>query len=67
MEKSILIKLLKELNDEQQTVIKMKFLEELDNSTIAQILNKTEGAIRVIQHRAISKLKELFDNNIRKL
>lgn len=67
IEQSILIKLLKELNDEQQTVIKMKFLEELDNSTIAQILNKTEGAIRVIQHRAISRLKELFDNNIRKL
>jgi RNA polymerase sigma-70 factor (ECF subfamily) len=66
IEQSILIKLLKELNDEQQTVIKMKFLEELDNSTIAQILNKTEGAIRVIQHRAISKLKELFDKNIRK-
>jgi RNA polymerase sigma-70 factor (ECF subfamily) len=66
IEQSILIKLLKELNDEQQSVIKMKFLEELDNSTIAKILNKTEGAIRVIQHRAIGKLKELFQDNIRK-
>lgn len=66
IEQSILIKLLKELNDEQQSVIKMKFLEELDNSTIAKILNKTEGAIRVIQHRAIAKLKELFNDNIRK-
>lgn len=66
IEQSILLKLLKELNDEQQSVIKMKFIEELDNSTIAQLLDKTEGAIRVIQHRAISKLKELFQNNIRK-
>ena len=38
----------------------MKFIEDLDNLTIAGALNKTEGAIRVIQHRAISKLKELF-------
>jgi RNA polymerase sigma-70 factor, ECF subfamily len=67
IEQSILIKLLKELNDEQQSVIKMKFLEELDNPTIAKILNKTEGAIRVIQHRAILKLKELFNDNIRKV
>lgn len=66
IEQSILIKLLKELNDEQQSVIKMKFMEELDNTDIAKILNKTEGAIRVIQHRAISKLKELFDTHIRK-
>lgn len=66
IEQSILIKLLKELNDEQQTIIKMKFFEELDNQTIAKILNKTEGAIRVIQHRAITRLKEIFKNSISK-
>lgn len=60
LEQSILIKLLKELSDEQQSVIKMKFFEDLDNITIAALLNKTEGAIRVIQHRAINKLKELL-------
>lgn len=66
LEQSILIKLLKELNDEQQSVIKMKFFEDLDNSTIAKILNKTEGAIRVIQHRAITKLKDIFNDTISK-
>lgn len=66
IEQSILIKLLKELNDEQRSVIKMKFFEELDNSTIATILNKTEGAIRVIQHRAITRLKDIFKDSISK-
>lgn len=66
IEQSILIKIIKELNDEQQTVIKLKFLEDLDNSTIAKLLNKTEGSIRVIQHRAISKLKEIFLEKINK-
>ena len=54
---------LKKLTDEQQLVIKLKFLDDLDNSEIAQILNKSEGAIRVIQHRAINELKHLLNEN----
>lgn len=61
-QQTLFIKLLKELSPEQQQVIKLKFLEDIDNDAIAQMLNKTEGAIRVIQHRAISKLKELIDS-----
>ena len=61
-EQVVFIKLLKELTPEQQQVIKLKFLEDIDNDIIAQMMNKTEGAIRVIQHRAIAKLKELIDN-----
>lgn len=61
-EQVVFIKLLKELTPEQQQVIKLKFLEDINNSVIAQMLQKTEGAIRVIQHRAIAKLKELIDN-----
>lgn len=60
-QQKIFLKLLKELSPEQQVVIKMKFLEDLPNIQIANILNKTEGAIRVIQHRALSKLKELIN------
>lgn len=60
-QQTLFIKLLKELPTDQQQVIKLKFLDDLENETIAQMLNKTEGAIRVIQHRAISKLKELIE------
>lgn len=60
-EQVVFMKLLKELTDEQQQVIKLKFLEDIDNPIIAQMMNKTEGAIRVIQYRAIAKLKELID------
>jgi RNA polymerase sigma-70 factor, ECF subfamily len=58
-QQAVLLKLLKELGAEQQAVIKMKFLEDLDNGEIAQLLGKSEGAIRVIQHRALNKLLEL--------
>ncbi|HEX3095508.1 MAG TPA: sigma-70 family RNA polymerase sigma factor [Patescibacteria group bacterium] len=60
-EQTVFIKVLKDLSPEQQQVIKLKFLEDLDNATIAEIIGKTEGAIRVIQHRAITRLKELID------
>lgn len=61
-QQKIFIKLLKELTTEQQTVIKLKFLEGLNNDEIATMLDKKEGAIRVIQHRAIAKLKSLIKN-----
>lgn len=51
---------LKLLSPDQQVVIKLKFLDDLENHEIAHILDKTEGAIRVIQHRAIAELKKLF-------
>ena len=53
--------LLRQLTPEQQIVIKLKFLEDLENSEIAELIAKTEGSIRVIQHRAIQKLQELFN------
>lgn len=59
---AILNRLIKQLPPEYQQVLKLKFFEDLDNEVIAQTLNKSEGAIRVIQFRAISKLKELFED-----
>ncbi len=55
-----LLKLIKELTVEQQIVIKLKFFEDLTTPEIAEMLHKSEGSIRVIQHRAIAKLQELI-------
>ena len=56
-----IFELLNQLPSEQRDVVKYKFFEDLTNEEIAYILGKSEGAIRVIQHRAISKLKELLN------
>lgn len=53
---------LKQLPPDQQTVIKLKFLDELENSEIAKLLNKPEGTVRVIQHRGIQQLKKILNN-----
>lgn len=46
------------LSQNQRQVIMLKFIEGLDNSEIAQILGKREGAIRVLQMRALYKLRQ---------
>ncbi|HEX9502775.1 MAG TPA: RNA polymerase sigma factor [Patescibacteria group bacterium] len=55
-----ILDVLHELPAEQQEVIKYKYFEDLSNEEIAYILGKNEGTIRVIQHRALAKLKEIL-------
>ena len=38
----------------------MRFVEDMSPQEIASILNKSEGSIRLIQHKAIKRLKELL-------
>src|SRR3990167_5370778 len=54
---------LPKLGADQQIVIKLKFIDELDNEEIAALLKKSEGAIRVIQHRALTELKKLLNQD----
>src|SRR5262249_37335023 len=41
------------LNQDQQTVIILRFTEGLSHAEVGRILGKSEGAVRVIQHRAL--------------
>ncbi len=54
---------LKKLEPDQQNLLIMKFIEDLPNKEIAEILGKTEGAVRVIQHRALKQLKKQLDES----
>ncbi|MCB0216190.1 MAG: sigma-70 family RNA polymerase sigma factor [Chloroflexi bacterium] len=47
---------LSELTDDQQQVIILKFVDGLSNLEVAQILGKTEGAVKSLQHRALASL-----------
>ncbi len=52
---------LAKLEFDQQNVLIMKFIDDLSTKEIAQALSKSEGAIRVIQHRALKHLKRHLD------
>lgn len=46
------------LNDEQQTVLTLRFVERKSHQEVADILNKTVSAVKSIQHRALEILAE---------
>lgn len=45
------------LKNEWQEVIILRYIEEYDNQEIAEILEKSEGAIRTMLHRALQELR----------
>lgn len=49
---------IKELKPDHQDVIIMRFVEELSLKETAAVLKKSEGAVKLIQHRAIKELKK---------
>ena len=57
-----ILNVLGQLTPDEQEVIKYRFFEDLSNEEIGYVMGKTTGSIRVIQHRAITKLKELLNN-----
>lgn len=48
---------LKHLTEEQQRVILHKMLEGRSNAEVAILMDKTEGAIKSLQHRALASLR----------
>jgi RNA polymerase sigma-70 factor (ECF subfamily) len=50
-----------QLPGEQQQVITMSFIDGFTYAEIASSLGKSEGAIRVIQHRALKKMRCIIE------
>lgn len=53
---------LAKLPPNQSEIIILKFFNNLSNAEIADYLGKNEGAIRVLQMRALQKLKKVMGN-----
>ena len=51
------------LKPEYQDVIIMRFIEDLAPKEVALAIGKSEGAVKLIQHRAIKKLKDSLAAN----
>lgn len=49
------------LTEEQQQVIVLKFAEDLSNREVAEILGKTEGAVKALQHRGLAALRRVLN------
>ena len=53
------------LRPEQQQVITLRFLENLAHRDIADAVGKSEGAVRLIQHRALADLRRILEREER--
>jgi RNA polymerase sigma-70 factor (ECF subfamily) len=49
---------LKHLPDEYQTVLELRFRQDMSIEEIAEIMDKSQVGVRVLQHRAIKALRE---------
>jgi RNA polymerase sigma-70 factor (ECF subfamily) len=48
------------LNDQQRQVILLRFVEGLSIAETAQIMDKSEGAIKALQHRSLESLRRFL-------
>ena len=58
LERQELLKVIAHLPQNQRQVIILKFIEGLDNPEIASIMGKSQGAVRVLQMRALARLRK---------
>jgi len=54
-----------QLTPDQQQVIALKYLQGLDNEEVAQVLHKPVGAVKSLQHRALSSLERILNKGKR--
>jgi RNA polymerase sigma-70 factor (ECF subfamily) len=56
-----MLELIEGLSHEQQQVLTLKFVFNFGNNEVAAILDKTPGAIKSLQHRALASLQKQLD------
>ncbi len=56
-----LTEVLEGLTEGQRQVIILKFFEGLDNKTVAQIMNKSVGAVKALQHRGLASMRRILE------
>jgi RNA polymerase sigma-70 factor (ECF subfamily) len=49
------------LTEEQRQVILLRFMEDYRNGQVARILDKSEGAVKALQHRALKSLRRALE------
>jgi RNA polymerase sigma-70 factor (ECF subfamily) len=58
MKRARLRRALARLTAEQQQVIVLKFLEGFSNEEVARVLDKSVGAVKLLQHRGLATLRD---------
>jgi RNA polymerase sigma-70 factor (ECF subfamily) len=53
---------LEQLREDYRTVLVLRFVSDLSPDEIAQVMGRSAGAVRVLQHRALAAMKDLLED-----
>jgi RNA polymerase sigma-70 factor (ECF subfamily) len=56
-----MLRVLSKLRSDYQSVLTLRFISGLSPEETAQVMERSVGAIRVLQHRALSVLRQEID------
>ncbi|MEK7103985.1 MAG: sigma-70 family RNA polymerase sigma factor [Patescibacteria group bacterium] len=62
LDMSIIMTSLGGISEDYQNMLILKYVDGYSNKEIATILGKSEGAVRVMTHRALEALRDVFNN-----
>lgn len=62
-EQNALMRLIRNLPEERQQLLILKFVEHMSNAEIGEIMDRTEGAIKSLYHRTLLSLREEITND----
>jgi RNA polymerase sigma-70 factor (ECF subfamily) len=51
------------LTDDQRQVIVLKYLEGLNNREVAEVVGKSVGAVKSLQHRGLNALRRMYEKD----
>jgi RNA polymerase sigma-70 factor (ECF subfamily) len=57
-ERAVLLQAVRQLPPERQQLLILKFVEQMRNAEIAEVMGRTEGAIKSLYHRTLVALRE---------
>ena len=60
-----LLRCIRKLNPDQQECIQLRFLQGLSVAETAHAMDRNEGAVKALQHRAIRRLAQLLPEGLR--
>jgi RNA polymerase sigma-70 factor (ECF subfamily) len=63
-EQDSLLRLLRQLPPERQTLLILKFVENMSNAEIGQIMGRSEGAVKSLYHRTLLALRDELGDQI---
>jgi RNA polymerase sigma-70 factor (ECF subfamily) len=63
--RSALLECVRKLGDDQRECIVLRFLQGLSVAETARVMNRNEGAVKALQHRAVRRLAQLLPTELR--